>query len=341
MRIALDAMGGDLAPGVTVAGALEAAERGQRVLLVGDEAAIREELAEHQVGLPRGVQIRHASEVVEMDDAPRSALRRKKDSSLRLAFDLVRAGQADGVVTMGNSGAALAMGMFVSGRLDGVLRPAIAALVPQRDDPVVLLDVGANTECRPANLYQFAIMGTALAEAAFGLEEPTVGVLSNGEEEDKGTDLTRLSAALMAQDPRLRFVGYVEPGDLLEGRAHVVVTDGWTGNIALKTAEGVVAHTVGLVREAANSSLLGRAGAALFRPALRRALAHLDHAEYGGGLLLGIDACAVIGHGRSDARAVANALAFADRLAGERLLQRMRQRLEAGLVRTGRGDGDG
>lgn len=329
-------MGGDSAPGATVAGALQAAGRGQHVLLVGDEAVLREELAEHHGGLPRGVRIHHASEVVEMDDAPRSALRRKKDSSLRLAFDLVRTGQADGVVTMGNSGAALAMGMFVSGRMEGVLRPAIAALVPQRDSPVVLLDVGANTECRPANLYQFGIMGAALAEAAFDIREPTVAVLSNGEEEDKGTDLTRLSADLMARDPRVRFAGYVEPGDLLAGKAHVVVTDGWTGNIALKTAEGIVAHTVGLVREAAGSSLMGRAGAALFRPALRQALAHLDHAEYGGGLLLGIDACAVIGHGRADARAVANALVFADRLAGERLLQRIRQRLEGGLVRARR-----
>ena len=326
-------MGGDHAPGVTVAGALEAAERGQRVLLVGDEAVIREELAEHHGGLPRGLQIRHASEVVEMDDAPRSALRRKKDSSLRLAFDLVRAGQADGVVTMGNSGAALAMGMFVGRRMEGVLRPAIAALVPQRDRPVVLLDVGANTECRPANLYQFGIMGAALAEAAFGVTEPTVALLSNGEEEEKGTDLTRLSAELMGRDPALRFVGYVEPGDLLAGKAHVVVTDGWTGNIALKTAEGIVAHTVGLVREAASPSLLGRAGAALFRPALRQALAHLDQSEYGGGLLLGIDALAVIGHGSADARAVSNALAFADRLASERLLQRTRDRLAGGLIR--------
>lgn len=327
-------MGGDLAPGATVAGALQAAERGFGVLLVGDEAVLREELSEHG-GLPPNVRIRHASEVVEMDDAPRSALRRKKDSSLRLAFEIVRTGQADALVTMGNSGAALAMGMFVSGRLEGVLRPAIAALVPQRERPVVLLDVGANVECRPANLYQFGVMGTALAEVAFGIREPTVAVLSNGEEEEKGTDLTRLSAELMGKDPRLRFAGYLEPGDLLTGRAHVVVTDGWTGNIAIKTAEGIVAHTVGLVREAASSSLLGRAGAALFRPALKRALAHLDQSEYGGGLLLGIDACVVIGHGRSDARAVANALSFADRLAEARLLVRMRERLEGGLVRTG------
>ena len=326
-------MGGDLAPGATVAGAIQAAERGLRVLLVGDEAVLREELSEHG-GVPPSVQIRHASEVVEMDDAPRSALRRKKDSSLRLAFELVNTRQADAVVTMGNSGAALAMGMFVSGRLGGVLRPAIAALVPQRERPVVLLDVGANVECRPANLYQFGVMGAALAEVAFGVAEPTIGVLCNGEEEDKGTDLTRLSAALLDKDPDLRCVGYVEPGDLLSGRAHVVVTDGWTGNIALKTAEGIVAHTVGLVREAASSSLLGRAGAALFRPALRSALAHLDQSEYGGGLLLGIDACAVIGHGRSDARAVANALAFADRLASDRLLDRIRRRLDGGLVRT-------
>jgi phosphate acyltransferase len=335
LRIALDAMGGDHAPGQTVAGALRAAEHGFQILLVGDEAVLREELPH---GLPPNVHVHHASQVVEMDDAPRSALRgKKKDSSLRLSFELVRSGQADAVVTMGNSGAALAMGMFVSGRLEGVLRPAIAALVPHRELPVVLLDVGANVECRPEHLHQFGVMGAALSRAAFGLWRPTVAVLSNGEEDDKGTELTRATGALLRDDPSLAFVGNVEPGDLLTGSVQVVVTDGWTGNIALKTAEGVLSHTVGLVREAARSSLLGRAGAAMFRPALRRALAHLDYTEYGGGLLLGIDACAVIGHGRSDATAVANALRFADRLARERLLDRIREGLDVGLVRNGGG----
>ena len=334
MRIALDAMGGDHAPSQTVEGAIAAAEDGFHILLVGDEAVLREEVRSHG-GLPPNVHVHHASEVVEMEDAPRSALRRKKDSSLRLAFELVRNGQADSVVTMGNSGAALAMGMFVCRRLEGVLRPAIAALIPQLEAPVVLLDVGATVDCRPEHLHQFGLMGAALATAAFGAERPRVAVLSNGGEDEKGTDLTRAAAALLAAQERVDFAGYVEPMELLEGSAQVVVTDGWTGNIALKTAEGVLAHALGLVRQAASSGIVAKTGAALLKPALTRALAPLEAGRHGGGLLLGIDACAVIGHGNADARAVAGALRFADRLASERLLDRIRASLAADLAADG------
>lgn len=326
MRIALDAMGGDHAPASTVEGAFAAADDGFHILLVGDEAVLREEIKERG-GLPAHVHVHHASEVVEMEDAPRRALRSKKDSSLRVAFELVRSEQADAVVTMGNSGAALAMGMFVCQRLPGVLRPAIAALVPGPAGPTVLLDAGANLDCKPEHLLQFARMGAALSAAAHGVQRPRVGVLSNGEEEGKGTELTRSAALLISSLERLDPVGPIEPKDLFSGAADVVVTDGWTGNIALKTAEAVAGHLKDILRQAAQSTLAARAGTLLLGPALRRALAPLDHRQVGGALLLGIDGIAVIGHGSADARAVASALRLTERLVREGLLHRIRESL--------------
>ena len=326
MRIALDAMGGDHAPAAAVEGAFAAAEYGFHILLVGDEAVLREEISERG-GRPANVHVHHASEVVEMEDAPRRALRGKKDSSLRVAFELVRSEQADAVVTMGNSGAALAMGMFVCQRLPGVLRPAIAALVPGPAGPTVLLDAGANVDCKPEHLLQFARMGAALSTAAHGAQTPRVGVLSNGSEDGKGTELTRATAALLAAHDRFESVGCVEPNDLFSGAADVVVTDGWTGNILLKTAEAVARHLREIVSDAAQSTLAARAGTFLVGPALRRALSPLDHRQVGGALLLGIDGTAVIGHGSADARAVTSALRLAERLVREGLLLRIREAL--------------
>lgn len=331
MRIALDAMGGDHAPTATVDGAFAAAEDGFHILLVGDEAVLHDEL-KRRGGLPPNVHVHHASQVVEMDDAPRSAARGKKDSSLRVAFELVRNDQADALVTMGNSGAAMAAGIFVCRRLPGVLRPAIATLIPSPSGPTVLLDVGANVDCRPEHLVQFAAMGAALASAATGAARPTVQVLSNGTEDGKGTELTRAAAARLAEQRGIEFLGYIEPSHILAAEADVVVTDGWTGNILLKTAEGVGAHLAGLVRDAARSTWMARSGALLLGPALRRALRPLDHREAGGGLLLGIDACAVIGHGGADGTAVANALRLAERLTREGLLLRIQEALAQGAA---------
>jgi len=324
VRVVLDALGGDFAPIATVAGALEAADDGFPILLVGDEGVLADEIAARG-GLPPNVTVHHATEWVEMDDAPREALRGKKDSSLRVCFDLLRHGQADALVTMGNSGAALAMGMFVAGRLPGVLRPALAALVPGPTRPTVLLDVGANTECRPEHLVQFGALGAALAGVAFGADAPRVAVLSNGEETGKGTELTRAAAEGLAELPGIDFIGNVEPRQFFDGVAHVVVTDGWTGNVLLKTAEAVAGHVVDRVRDASASSFAAKAGAALLRPALKRELAHLDHRELGGGLLLGVDALVVVGHGRSEGSAVAAAIRFAERLARQGLMERLRQ----------------
>ncbi len=330
MRVALDAMGGDDAPRTTVEGAFAAAAEGVDVLLVGDEAVLDEEI-KTRGGVVPNLHVRHAAEVVEMDDAPGAAFRSKKDSSVRVAFELVRNGQADAVVTMGNSGAALAAGMFACRRLEGVLRPAITALVPGLDRTVVLLDVGANTECKPEHLLQFGVMGAALAGAAFGTGRPRVAVLANGAEADKGTDLTRAAAGLLRERADIEFAGYIEPGDLLEGDVDVVVTDGWTGNMVLKTAEGVLGHTLGLLREAAADGVAAKAGAALMRRSLRRTFGRLKAGGAGGGLLLGIDASAVIGHGGADAAATASAILFADRLARADLPDRIREALRGSM----------
>ncbi len=324
MRIALDAMGGDNAPGSNVEGAIAAAKHGFQILLVGDEAVLGEEIAERG-GLPPNVHLAHASEVVEMDDKAVSAARRKRDSSLRVAFELVSKDQADAVVTMGNSGAAMASALFVCGRSEGVLRPAIASIFPGREGPVVLLDAGANIDCKPEYLFQFGTMGAALVRAAFSITRPKLAVLSNGTEAEKGTELTRAAAELLEHAEEVNFLGYIEPASVLDGEVQVVVTDGWTGNIMLKTAEGMAMHIKSLVRDAAERNVLSKTGALLMKPSLRAALADLDYSEYGGGLLLGIDAVTVIGHGAAGPREVANALRFANQVSSSSLLDQIRQ----------------
>lgn len=329
MRVALDGMGGDHAPRATLEGACLAAEAGLHILVVGDEGVLREEAAALG-GLHPHVHLHHASEIVEMEDGPTSSLRRKRDSSMRVAFELSRNGGADAMVTMGHSGAALATGIFVSKRLEGVLRPAMSAFFPGRGGPVVLLDVGANVDCRPEHLQQFAVMGAALAQVALGNPRPRVAILSNGEEEEKGTDLTRAAAALLRQTPSIAYVGYVEPKDVLDDRADVVVTDGWSGNILVKTAEAVFSSFATTLKQAAASSWMAQAGGALLRPALTEALAPFDWRQHGGALLLGVEGCAVVGHGRSDATAVASALQLAARLAEQGLTERVKAALRGG-----------
>jgi len=319
-------MGGDDAPHATVQGAFEAAAAGFHILLVGDEAVLHEEISALG-GLPPNVHVHHAIDYVEMEDAPGRSLRRKTDSSLRVAFELACGGQADAVVTMGNTGAALAMGMFVAGRMKGILRPAIAGLIPHDERPVVLLDVGATVDCKPEHLHQFAILGTALSRTAFGVAEPKVAILSNGTEPQKGTELTREAALRIADDPNLHFAGYIEPGGLISGSVPVVVTDGWTGNLFIKTAEAAISHITTALDDAARTNMLAKTGALLLKPSLDRNLSHLDGSVAAGGLLLGIEACALIGHGSSDPRAVANTLCFAARLAESGLLDALRDGL--------------
>src|SRR5437870_5286546 len=322
MTIALDAMGGDLAPAATVEGALRAhRERGLDVVLVGDEPRVREELRRHGAGAQE-VRIHHASEVVEMDEHPGQALRKKKDSSIRVAFDLCKAGQAGAMVSAGNSGAVLAGGLFVLGRLDHVDRPCIGGSLPSLGSAgrAVLVDMGANVEVTPLQLVQFALLGEVYARRVLGVARPRVGVVANGEEEGKGTDLTRAAAAaLKKRESGIAFSGYVEGKDVFSGDYDVIVTDGFTGNVLLKTAEGAVWAFAQLLKRQIAGSIRATAGALLLKSALEQVKKRVDYEEVGGAPLLGVEGVGLIAHGRSSANAILNALSAAEAFAAQKL----------------------
>jgi len=320
--IALDAMGGDLAPAATVEGALRAhRERGLDVLLVGDERRLRSEL--HRAGAGENeLRIHHASEVVEMAEHPGQALRRKKDSSIRVCFELCQRGDADGVVSAGNSGAVLAGGLFVFGRLDHVDRPCIGGSVPTLGGSgrAVLVDMGANVECTPLQIVQFALMGEVYARRVLGIPHPRIGVVANGEEEGKGTDLTRAAAAALRKpESGVRFAGYVEGKDVFSGEFDVIATDGFTGNVLLKTAEGAVWAFGQLLKRQIQSSRVATAGALLMKSQLDQVKKRVDYEEVGGAPLLGVRGVAMIAHGRSTHRAILNALSGAEAFAQQHL----------------------
>jgi len=304
--VALDAMGGDHAPGAIVQGAIDAAREGFEVILVGPEARVREELR-HRGGASLPIAVHHASEVVEMDDHPGQAMRRKRDNSIRVCFDLVRQGEACGMVSAGNSGAVMAGAIFVLGRLEGVERPAIASVIPGLKGTPILLDMGANVECKPIHLVQFALMGEVYARRVVGVSQPRVAVLANGEEESKGTELTRAAAAALRRAP-IRFAGYCEGRDLLTGEFDVIVTDGFTGNVALKTMEGTARVMGELVKQALRSTLPSKIGGLLAKRALGEMKRRVDWREVGGAPLVGVDGVGVISHGSSDALAIENAI---------------------------------
>lgn len=314
MRVAVDAMGGDFAPRVEVEGALMAArEYGVEVILVGDRERIRAELARHHVGgLP--VTIHHASEVVEMQESPAVALRRKRDSSIRVAFDLVREGRADAVVSAGNSGAALAVGVRVLKILQGVERPAIATTLPNLQGFSILVDAGANVDCKPLHLIHFAIMGSVYARHALSHPDPRVGLLSNGSEETKGNELTRVAHSLLKSVP-INYVGYVEGRDIYRGDVDVVVCDGFVGNIALKLSEGLAEAITTMLRTEIGRSLRAKLGYLLIKGAFDKLRKKVDYSEYGGAPLLGIDGVGMISHGSSPPKAIKNAIRSARELA--------------------------
>ncbi len=309
LPIALDAMGGDHMPDAAVDGALRAAAAGARVVLVGDRPRLETVLRARGGDLP----IEHAGDVIGMDDHA-SDVRRRKDASVVVATRLVKEGRASAVVSMGHSGATMAAALLFLGRLPGVDRPAILANVPTLEGFCALIDAGANADCRPTWLQQFAIMGTVYARAFYGRSDPTVGLMSIGEEEGKGNELTLAAHALLKTTPGVRFHGNVEGRDLLAGTTDVVVADGFTGNVMLKLAEGEAKVLFRLVREALKSSWRAKLGGLLARPALRQVADRLDPATYGAQPLLGVAGDAFIGHGSADARAVANALATAGRM---------------------------
>jgi phosphate acyltransferase len=309
LKIALDAMGGDLAPKATVEGAVMAArDFGLEVVMVGDRAILQRELAEHDAAA-LAITIEHASEVVEMGESPIESVLVKPHSSIHVGYDLVKSGAVDGFVGAGNSGAMMAAAMAILGDLPGIDRPAIASAVPTSAEPALLIDAGANVDVKPQNLVEFAVMGTVYCRRVRKIARPRVGILSNGEEDSKGNDLTRAAAAtLRAMAPHMNYIGYVEGRDINRGKADVVVTDGFTGNVALKTMEGFASFMVGNLREIFVSSLRGRIAYLLIRKRMARMRERLDPAEYGGAPLLGANGVVIISHGSSNALAIRNAL---------------------------------
>lgn len=303
-RIALDAMGGDRAPAETVAGAVEAAANGVEVVLVGDHAALEAELANHGTRLP----IVDAPELIGMGDDPARALREKPQASITVAARLVAEGSASGLVSAGSTGAAMAAAAIVIGRVRGVSRPSIASIIPTPGSPTIVLDSGANPDVRPDQLAQFGVMGSVAAEVLLGIERPRVGLLSNGEEKGKGRDLEKAAYDLLESAP-IDFVGNLEGRDVVSGRADVFVTDGFTGNVFLKTMEGAAQMVGRMVME--EISKLEPQVQEEAVPAMMRLRQRLDYETYGGAQLLGVKAVVVIAHGSSGRVAIANALAMA------------------------------
>ncbi|HUY18375.1 MAG TPA: phosphate acyltransferase PlsX [Candidatus Binataceae bacterium] len=321
MKIALDAMGGDLAPRAVVEGAVLAArELGIEVVLVGDREIVARELANLK-GERLPITIEHASQVVEMDDSPLESVMTKPNSSISAGFELVRRGDAQAFVSAGNSGAMMAAAILVLGTLPGVDRPAIASLIPSASGFTLLIDVGANTEVKPLNLVQFAVMGTVYTRRVRQIARPRVGILSNGEEDSKGTELTRAAAAMLRQmSADVDYVGYVEGRDINRGRVDVVVTDGFTGNVALKSLEGFSSFLLGNLRELFAGTVRGRIAYLFIGKFLSAMRNRLDPSEYGGAPLLGVSGVAVIAHGSSNPRAIRNAVRAA---ANEALINRV------------------
>lgn len=323
MRVALDAMGGDLAPSEQVKGAILAArEFGVEVALVGPPDAIEPELSKH----PRNplVSIVPAGDAITMDeDEIVKAVRSRRDASINVATQLVRDGKAQAVVSAGNTGAVMASAFFLLGRIPGVERPALGTLLPYNAGRVFLIDAGANADCRPSHLAQFAQMGAAYSEKVVGVKNPRIGLLNVGEEAGKGSELA-VEAFDRIRDSGLNFIGNVEGQNIHKAVCDVIVTDGFTGNVALKAGEGVADYILEQVRGVIKSSPLFIGAAILLKPALRRALKSLQYEEYGGANLLGVNGIVVIAHGRSDALAIKNALRLAHIAAGSDLLETMR-----------------
>lgn len=328
MRIALDAMGSDTFPEPDVAGAVLAArEYGETIFLVGDEARIKAELGKHQTaGLK--LDIVHAPQMVEMTDKPSVVGKAKPNSSMHVGMNLVKDGRADAFVTAGNTGAALAIAtLHTLRRIPGVKRPALSAIIRLEGANAILLDVGANADSKPDWLAQFALMGKLYAQSALGLENPRIGVLSNGEEEGKGNQLVQEASALIRALP-LNFVGNIEPKDFLKGTADVVVADGFVGNIMLKSLEGATSKMANVIRTELKRNVLSMLGAALARPAFRRVYKQIDPSEVGGAPLLGVNGVVIIGHGRSNAKAIKNAIGQARKAVAGNLIDSIRHGLD-------------
>jgi glycerol-3-phosphate acyltransferase PlsX len=328
MKIAVDAMGGDFAPQNIVEGAVLAVrEYGVPVVLVGDQGIVRKEMARHPGSDSLPLTVVHASEAVGMDESPLTPIRKKKDSSIKVAYDLVKKGEAAALFSAGNSGAVLATAVFVLEKLKGVDRPAIGTIFPTLKGWTLLLDAGANVDCKSFHLVQFAIMGEAFAKYVLKIKKPAVGLLSNGEEESKGNELIRETNAILRKTS-IGYVGPVEGRDIFNGRANVVVCDGFVGNAALKICEGLAEAIGAMIKEEVKGSLMAKLAYLLARGAVNDIKKKLDYSEYGGAPLLGVDGVVIIGHGRSSAKAVKNAIRLANEYAQIGLPKLLVQSLE-------------
>lgn len=329
LTIAVDAMGGDEAPKSEVEGSIQAARSlGVKIILVGKEDVVRKELAGHDwAGLP--ITIQHASEQVTMEDSAAKAVRSKRDSSIRVASRLVREGVAQGMVSAGNTGAVMATAKMVQGMIPGADRPALATAFPTLEgSPVIVIDVGANVDCNPKMLAQFAVMGEIYSRVIFKKKNPRVGLLSIGEEEHKGNDLTRAATPLLKSLP-LNFVGNVEGRDIFLGLTDVIVCDGFIGNVALKVSEGLVDMIYKTLRESLKATVTRQIGYVLARQAFKEFKKRVDYSEYGGAPLIGVKGVCIITHGRSNANAIKNSI----RVAAEFAAGRINEQIEDELTR--------
>ena len=330
--IAVDAMGGDFAPRHVVDGALAAARHFDLgVTLVGPTDVVEADLARHADVDRSRVRVVEASDVIEMADAPTTALRRKPKASIKVAADIVARGEAAALFSAGHTGATVMAAHSAFGMLPGVDRPALAVTIPTSRRPAVLLDVGASVECRPQHLLQFAVMGSVYANIGLGMRSPRVGLLSIGEEETKGNELTREAHRLL-KGSLLGFIGNVEARDVYRGEADVIVCDGFTGNVALKISEGLVDMVQRSLSDELSSTFTMRVGSLLTRRALRRFRGRVDYSEYGGAPLLGVAGVTIVGHGQSSARAVRNAVAMAYRFAANHFVERVEQEISAAMA---------
>ncbi|HDI51655.1 phosphate acyltransferase PlsX [candidate division KSB1 bacterium] len=318
MRIAVDAMGGDFAPGAIVEGAVQAARVSKghyEIVLVGDKRKIQEELSKYPLDNLQ-ISVHHTSQKIEMNDPPTAALKEKKDSSIGIAVRLHKEGKVDAVVSAGNTGAFMTAALFELGRIPGVHRPALGSFIPTERGVSIIIDVGANADCKPFNLLQFGIMGSVYVAHVFDTQNPTVGLLSIGEEENKGSKLIR-EAHQLFKNSHLNFIGNVEGRDILKGKAEVIVCDGFVGNVVLKFTESMVGMLTSTIRRKVGGNILGNIGAYLLKPTFRKLRKLMDYQEYGGVPLLGIKGVSIKCHGSSTPKAIRNAIREAQKMITE------------------------
>ncbi len=334
MRIAIDGMGGDHAPAEAVKGAVEAVrEFGVEITITGPQELIQKELDKYEYDRSM-IDIVNATEVVSLEESPVLAIRRKKDSSLRRAIELVRDGVCDGVISAGSTGALMAGGLFIIGRMKGIDRPALAPIMPGKNGRFMVIDVGANTDCKAVNLHQFAHMGKVYFESILGFVNPKVGLINIGAEAEKGNELTRAAYELLAQDRSLNFVGNVEPRDAIRGDVQVLVADGFVGNTILKTFEGTIKVMLELIKESLMKTGRGKLGGALIKPALKDMMKQYDYRETGGSAFLGLNGIVMKAHGSSDALAFKNAIKQAARVKEADFIRKFGEEIEKNQLQS-------